>query len=72
MELTQLRTLRELDERGSIAAVAAALFVTPSAVSQQLALLQRESPVPLTYRLGRRTALTDAGRARHSHSSTAP
>lgn len=63
MELGQLRALRELGDRGSIAAVAAALHVTPSSVSQQISALQRRSPTPLTYRDGRRTALTDAGRA---------
>ncbi|AWB92142.1 LysR family transcriptional regulator [Aeromicrobium chenweiae] len=63
MELGQLRALRELGDRGSIAAVAAAMRVTPSSVSQQISALQRRSPVPLTYRDGRRTALTDAGRA---------
>jgi DNA-binding transcriptional LysR family regulator len=63
MELGQLRALRELGDRGSIAAVAAAMHVTPSSVSQQLSALQRKSPVPLTVKAGRRTALTDAGRA---------
>lgn len=63
MELGQLRALRELGDRGSIAAVAAALYVTPSSVSQQISALQRRSPVPLTTRHGRRTVLTDAGRA---------
>jgi len=63
MELGQLRALRELGDRGSIAAVAAALHVTPSSVSQQISALQRRSPAPLTFRDGRRTALTDAGRA---------
>lgn len=63
MELGQLRALRELGERGSIAAVAAALHVTPSSVSQQISALQRHTPTPLTYRDGRRTALTAAGRA---------
>ncbi|RKR19782.1 LysR family transcriptional regulator [Arthrobacter oryzae] len=63
MELGQLRALRELGERGSIAAVAAALRVTPSSVSQQLSALQRGVAVPLTFKDGRRTALTDAGRA---------
>lgn len=63
MELGQLRALRELGDRGSIAAVAAALYVTPSSVSQQISALQRHSAAPLTYRHGRRTALTDAGRA---------
>jgi DNA-binding transcriptional LysR family regulator len=63
MELGQLRALRELGDRGSIAAVAAALHVTPSSVSQQISALQRSSPAPLTFKDGRRTALTDAGRA---------
>jgi len=63
MELGQLRALRELGDRGSIAAVAAALHVSASSVSQQISALQRRSPAPLTYRNGRRTALTDAGRA---------
>jgi len=63
MELGQLRALRELGDRGSIAAVAAAMRVSASSVSQQISALQRHSPAPLTYKLGRRTALTDAGRA---------
>lgn len=59
----QLKILRELGERGSVAAVARALHVTPSAVSQQLTALQRSSPMPLTERRGRRLVLTDAGEA---------
>jgi len=62
MELGQLRALRELGDRGSIAAVAVAMSVTPSSVSQQITALQRHSAVPLTFKDGRRTALTDAGR----------
>jgi DNA-binding transcriptional LysR family regulator len=62
MELGQLRALRELGERGSIAAVAAAMHVSPSSISQQISALQRSSPAPLTFRDGRRTSLTDAGR----------
>jgi len=63
MELGQLRALRELGERGSIAAVAAAMRVTPSSISQQISALQRQSAAPLTFRDGRRTALTAAGRS---------
>ncbi|MEO3751197.1 LysR family transcriptional regulator [Streptomyces sp. B6B3] len=63
MDERQLRVLRELGERGSVTAVAEALLVTPSAISQQLRLLQRAIPVPLTERAGRRLVLTDAGRA---------
>src|SRR5918995_1326034 len=47
LELRRLRLLRELHERGTIAAVADALQFTPSAVSQQLAMLEREVGVPL-------------------------
>jgi DNA-binding transcriptional LysR family regulator len=60
LELRRLRLLRELSERGTIAAVADALQFTPSAVSQQLAILEREAGVPLLERAGRGVRLTDA------------
>lgn len=63
MDVRQLQILRELGELGSVTAVAEALYVTPSAVSQQLRLLQAGIPVPLTQKAGRALALTDAGRA---------
>ena len=63
MDVRQLAILRELGDRGSVTAVAEALFLTPSAVSQQLAALQRGVPVALTQRRGRRLVLTEAGRA---------
>jgi DNA-binding transcriptional LysR family regulator len=63
MDERQLRILRELGELGSVTAVAEALLVTPSAISQQLRLLQRSVKVPLTERDGRRLVLTDAGQA---------
>lgn len=63
MEVAQLRALREVRDRGSIAAVAAAMRVTPSSISQQLAALQRAAGVPLTRLEGRRTVLTEAGLA---------
>src|ERR671928_214598 len=56
----RLRLLRELRERGTIAAVADALQFTPSAVSQQLAMLERETGVRLLERAGRGVRLTDA------------
>jgi DNA-binding transcriptional LysR family regulator len=59
LELRRLRLLRELNERGTIAAVADALQFTPSAVSQQLAILEREAGVPLLERAGRGVRLTD-------------
>lgn len=61
MELHQLQILRELGALGSVTAVAEALGVTPSAVSQQLAVLQKSVATPLTRRVGRTLALTTAG-----------
>lgn len=63
MDVTQLRTLRLLEDLGSLRAVAQALYMSPSAVSQQLAQLQREAGVALTRREGRGLLLTEAGRA---------
>jgi DNA-binding transcriptional LysR family regulator len=60
LDLRRLRLLRELNERGTIAAVADALQFTPSAVSQQLAMLEREAGVRLLERAGRGVRLTDA------------
>src|SRR5262245_40097326 len=60
LDLRRLRLLRELHERGTIAAVADALQFTPSAVSQQLAMLERETGVRLLARAGRGVRLTDA------------
>lgn len=63
MDAVHLRLLRDLRDRGSVAAVAAAQHVSASAVSQQLAALQAHVPVPLTTRRGRTLALTPAGEA---------
>jgi DNA-binding transcriptional LysR family regulator len=63
MDPARMRLLRELADRGSVAAVAAALGVSASAVSQQLASLQAGIPVPLTVKQGRRLVLTEAGEA---------
>src|SRR5919108_237277 len=60
LHLGRLRLLRELNERQTIAAVADALQFTPSAISQQLAMLEREAGVPLLERAGRGVRLTDA------------
>jgi DNA-binding transcriptional LysR family regulator len=59
LELRRLRLLKELHERGTIAAVAEALRFTPSAVSQQLAVLEAEAGVRLLERAGRGVRLTD-------------
>src|SRR4051812_44296679 len=67
LHLGLLRLLRELNERRTIAAVADALQFTPSAVSQQLAMLEREAGVPLLAKAGRGVRLTDAARVLLDH-----
>jgi len=62
MDVRRLELLRELAERGSITAVAAATNRTASAVSQQLKVLEREAGIALTERHGRGIILTGAGR----------
>jgi DNA-binding transcriptional LysR family regulator len=61
LDARRLRLLLELSRRGTITAVADALAYTPSAVSQQLAALEREAGVPLLDRVGRGVILTPAG-----------
>ncbi|WP_421742155.1 LysR family transcriptional regulator [Cellulomonas sp.] len=63
MDPRGLETLRAVGTQGGVTAAAAVLHVTPSAVSQQVALLQREVGVPLTERVGRGVRLTPAGEA---------
>lgn len=67
LEMRRLRLLRELAHRHTIAAVAAAVSYTPSAVSQQLAVLEREAGVALLERSGRRVVLTPAARRLVEH-----
>lgn len=64
MELTLrlLRTIREIAARGTIAAAADALGYTASAVSQQVAALERATGLPVLERVGRSVRLTDVGR----------
>lgn len=59
MNLERLRALHALSEYGSVVAAAEALHVTPSAVSQQLAKLEREVGQGLLTRDGRGVRLTD-------------
>jgi DNA-binding transcriptional LysR family regulator len=58
LDLRRLRLLRELARRGTITAVAEALSYSPSAVSQQLAALEKETKVRLLEPAGRRVRLT--------------
>jgi DNA-binding transcriptional LysR family regulator len=61
VDVAHLAVVRELAEHGSVTAVARALHMSPSAVSQQLKLLQRRLGVVLVERAGRGVRLTDAG-----------
>ncbi len=70
LDLRRLRLLRELHQRGTIAAVADALQFTPSAVSQQLAMLERETGVRLLERAGRGVRLTDPALVLVGHAET--
>ncbi|AOR70818.1 LysR family transcriptional regulator [Burkholderia stabilis] len=63
MDVGRLRALLELERCGTMAAAAEALFLTPSAVSQQIAQLEEEAGVELTERVGRGVRLTPAGHA---------
>ena len=62
-----MRVLSAVAEHGSIAAAAQALAFTPSAVSQQIATLEREAGVALVERGPRSVRLTEAGRALVAH-----
>ena len=63
----KLRVLREVAERGSLSAAAHSLSYTPSAVSQQIAALEREAGLPLLERGPRGARLTEAGRTLVRH-----
>ncbi|MCK2243928.1 MULTISPECIES: LysR family transcriptional regulator [unclassified Crossiella] len=60
LDIGRLRALHAVAVHGSVNAAAAALGYTPSAVSQQLAKLERETGTTLLERRGRGIALTDA------------
>lgn len=61
LNVNRMRVLREVATRGSIAAAAEALYLSPSAVSQQMSTLEREAGVELLERVGRGVRLTPAG-----------
>jgi DNA-binding transcriptional LysR family regulator len=67
LDVRRLRVLREVAARGSFSAAADALAYTQSAVSQQIAALEREAGTTLVERSARGVRLTDAGRALVEH-----
>ena len=62
IDLVALDALRAVDAHGSVVAAADALGFTPSAVSQQVKRLEKQTGVPLLERVGRGVMLTRHGR----------
>jgi DNA-binding transcriptional LysR family regulator len=70
LDLHRLKLLREVDARGTVHGAARALDYTPSAISQQLAVLEREAGAKLLERTGRNVRLTESGRVLVRHAAT--
>ncbi len=62
IDVTALRALIAVRDHGTVAAAATALGFTPSAVSQQVKRLERQSRAAMLERVGRRVVLTERGR----------
>lgn len=71
LDLKRLRILREVARRGSFSAAADSLYVSQSAVSQQISALEAEVGVPLLLRLRSGPVLTDAGSLLVGHADAA-
>lgn len=69
LNLERLRTLDAVARHGSVSRAAEGLHITTSAVSQQLAKLEREVGQRLLARNGRGVRLTDAGRLLAEHAA---
>ncbi|QSB16866.1 LysR family transcriptional regulator [Natronosporangium hydrolyticum] len=67
LDFRRLRLLTLFASLGTVTAVARTARLTPSAVSQQLARLEREVGMTLLQRSGRQLALTEAGRLLVDH-----
>lgn len=67
LPLNRLRMLREVARRGTVTGAAAGLSYTPSAISQQLAALERDTGAALFERVGRGLRLTEVGRVLATH-----
>jgi DNA-binding transcriptional LysR family regulator len=67
IDLRRLRALRAVADHGTLAAAADSLHLTPSAVSQQLAALERDVARPLLEPNGRSVRLTSSARVLLEH-----
>jgi DNA-binding transcriptional LysR family regulator len=71
LDLRRLRVLAEVARQRSFSAAADALYLSQSAVSQQVATLEKEVGLPLLERTGDGPKLTDAGTALVGHAEAA-
>src|SRR3954449_9345882 len=67
LDVRRMRVLREVIARGSFSAAAEALHLSQSAVSPQIAVLEREVGIPLLERTSDGPKLTSAGEALMEH-----
>src|SRR4051794_4416186 len=67
LDVRRMRVLREVACQGSFSAAADALYMSQSAVSQQVATLEREVGMPLLARANDGPRLTEAGEALLAH-----
>src|SRR5919198_3585799 len=71
LDLKRLRVLAEVARQGSFSAAADSLYMSQSAVSQQVATLEREVGMPLLERTRNGPKLNDAGRVLVNHAEAA-
>src|SRR5919197_5020834 len=69
LDVRRMQVLRAVVTTGSITAAATNLGYTPSAVSQQIAALERQAGLPLLERVGRGVRPTAAGRLLTEHAA---
>ncbi|MFV0126378.1 LysR family transcriptional regulator [Streptomyces sp. HMX112] len=69
LDVRRMQILRAVVTSGSITAAATNLGYTPSAVSQQMAVLEKQAGLPLLERVGRGVRPTEAGRLLSKHAA---
>lgn len=69
LDVRRMQVLRAVVTSGSVTAAATNLGYTPSAVSQQIAALERQAGLPLLERVGRGVRPTAAGRLLTEHAA---
>jgi DNA-binding transcriptional LysR family regulator len=67
LDVRRLRVMQEVVARGSFSGAAESLHLSQSAVSQQIAVLEREAGIPLLQRTSEGPKLTAAGEALMAH-----